>query len=286
MSTACGATDQHLQADGGGLTVDTNGNDAGAMEVSREVLPPQSICDGTHDVRFSVRVLGGRPAAFTGTLYDLGSDFLFIDGGCRYWVSKPTDRGDDLAIWREYRTGSVSPADLAWIESSVDYGRAFPGSSCLRTGAADAGYLEFWDGNRALYCGGDTDIRPSSDVRERLWTSGAPVTGAVRIEVGQVMRPALDGRQYDWPLMESPASFSVPYAKASDTGVSFLIDDSKDAAAFRALRARVIKDAEATPGYFYGLAYLSDGASAVVIRDDLPFTRKADGLWVIEAMRQ
>jgi hypothetical protein len=66
---------------------------------------PSRICDGSGSIRLAYRSSApGRVVDYTAVLSELGYDFLYVDGGCHYWIQDPgtPNSQDDYRMWRSY----------------------------------------------------------------------------------------------------------------------------------------------------------------------------------------
>jgi hypothetical protein len=93
---ACSHSGGSSMTDGSGFST----ADGGVSSLGRR------ICDGSQGIRFMYRVEGdvSREPAVASILYELGSDFLFVDGTCHFFVMAPSSVsyfvGDPLSAWR------------------------------------------------------------------------------------------------------------------------------------------------------------------------------------------
>jgi hypothetical protein len=243
----------------------------------------RKICDGSHDIRFMYRIEvdASREPAFSAILYELGSDFLYVDGTCHYWVMAPSSIsatvGDPLSAWRPYREGLLSAAQETQLHDMVGYNDIVAdGPSCVSSSVIDAAPTTIWDGTDIHICSGtlkNTDV--GWPLRPQLYASGAPLGGAFRIEVGQ--EPVSDQKMYPWPLAQGPTAYEIPDGQALMVGQGKVVSDASDTAALRALRDEFVSDSTGVADFF-GLILLVPKGWVLAARDELPFAQQ-NGLW-------
>lgn len=239
------------------------------------------ICDGSDEVRLAVRVMAkpGRVRAYNQPLYELGTSFLYVDGRCHYWVQAPAV-DDSYALWRGYREGVLSEEQEGRLHDLASYNDVSRGIRCEGALATDGSPLAVWDGRGERYCNGQADVEIDWPMRTELYELGTELSGPMRIEVGQDAVPPDKAVVYDWPLAASPEAYEISYGDAlSGFGRSKLVSDPADTAALRALRDRFLSGVLATPGYYFGVVYVTPRGYAMSMRDHLPFTHAEDGLW-------
>src|SRR5690242_4175401 len=61
------------------------GTDAARGDAASSVVRP--ICDGSKEIRFAVRIMGGGTQRPPSMMTNLGIAYLYIRGDCRYWVN-------------------------------------------------------------------------------------------------------------------------------------------------------------------------------------------------------
>jgi hypothetical protein len=211
-------------------------------------------------------------------LHELGYEFLYVDGHCHYWVNEPSTVVDDYRAWRPYREGVLTTEQEMALHDVVSYDDPGRRPSCIPLATTDVPLIELWDAIDAATCRGNLEGPPDWPMRAELFAKGRNMMAAMRIVVGKEPAPA-DAPRYPWVLDDPPDSYVVDYARGLMTGQSKAVVDVAQASALRLLRAQVVDDATKAPGYFYGIIYLDRPGLALVIRDDLPFTIRADGLW-------
>jgi len=250
-----------------------NGNDSG---VSRR------ICDGSSEIRFAFSYGDDRSPETTSVLYDLGGDYLYVDGTCHYWVDNPSIIPDEYRDWRAPREGILTTEQEVALQAAVGYNDFSQAPACPSLiGVADASVARMWDGERVHLCPGGLDAAPDWPMRTELYSAAYPVQGPMRIKVSTVPVDDKD-LKYEWPLGDPVATYLVDYRDRK----SFRIGDAAEVEALRLLRERVIADATQTPGYFPGFIEILPGDDiptpgqgyALAVRDDLPFT-DSDGQW-------
>jgi hypothetical protein len=242
------------------------------------------ICDGSTEVRFVFSNLpGGMPEPAIQSLYDLGGDFLYVDGSCHYWVAQPGSIQDEYRLWRSTRAGVLNPTQEAILHAAVAYdGEISTVLTCTDVeGAQDVDIARIWNGRRVYRCDGDLEIPPDWPLRDELYAAGAPVDGPVRIQLSKVAVSEIE-LKYASPLGDSPSNYIVE----GEGALSFRIDEPDAVRALRQLREEAIDNASQTPGYFRGYIAILPGDDvlapgegyALAVRDELPFT-DADGQW-------
>jgi hypothetical protein len=274
-SLGCGA------AEGG--VPDGAGDGSAAASSGAEAMPDDStqasserrICDGSAGIRLAMYYGGGGPfSPYISVFFDLGTDFLYVDGSCHYWAQPFADQ---YYLWRPYREGVLTPADEQRLHDAVGYD-GFPADTCVpRTPVYDGATASVWDGRSFRSCADDM-FDGSGPLRAELYDAATPLTGPMRIQLGKgwyTERPLV----YDWPLAAPIDQFAIePGDKRS-----FRIDDVEDTTALRSLRDRVIQDSEASSSHFTDLISIrsSQGNESyfMSLRDELPFVG-ADGTWV------
>jgi len=266
-------------------------HDGGSLDTTSGVLPVDAvgsdrpsvsrrICDGSSSIRLAYRVYvpTGREPAFTAVLWELGSDFLYVDGGCHYWVQEPS-LSDKYKPWRTYREGILTAAQETALHDLVWYDDVASGASaCVGPLAVDASPIQLWDGATVHVCNGNLQVAADWPMRSALFAAGSSMTGSVRVEVGQNPYPD-DAKIYAWPLEAAPATYEIQYAQSTSAGQSSLITDAAEVDALRTLRDQAIADATVAPGHFYDAICVQPKGWVIAVRDDLPFTNRSDGLW-------
>jgi hypothetical protein len=237
------------------------------------------ICDGSDDIRLAVSVTGGGlNMAFTTVLYELGYEFLYVDGHCHYWMNEPSAANDMYYAWRPFRQGVLTAAQEMSLHAVTSYDDLSLGPTCTPTETFDASSLQFWDGRSTSICSGNLNAAIDWPLRTELFAAANAANGAMRIVVGRYPVPP-DPHIYPWVLANPPESYAIDYAVGLQAGKSTLIADAAEATALRSLRTQVISDATVAPGFFYGVIYVAPSGYVLAMRDDLPFTRPSDGLW-------
>jgi hypothetical protein len=214
---------------------------------------------------------------FTSVLYELGNDFLYVDGACHYWTSQSLPVHDEYHAWRPYREGVLTSTQERQLHDAVRYDE-FPSQRCrVEPAVADGGSTFLWDG-REMYSCLDWSVPAPWPLRTELYDAATAVTGPMRIQAG---RNTIGDRQvvYEWPLDTAIDQYLIEYGATA----SFRVDDAAAVTALRALRDRAVIDAAAAPGYFSGVIAIGPrerGESYVLsVRDELSFV-DADGAWL------
>jgi hypothetical protein len=218
-------------------------------------------------------------------LFEMGLDFLYVDGHCHYWVQgPPADTANPtvgyyIGIYQPYREGGLTVEQEQSLHDAVGYDDfAASGPTCPTTSVSDPTAIELWDGKRVHVCFG----RPAGvdvywPMRLELFNRGTPMNGDLRIEVGRESVP--DGRTiYPWPLAAPPMDYAVSDLQSTTSGRSTLISDPQDKAALRSLREELLTELS-TSGYFFGIILVEPKGYVLALRDHLPFANPADGLW-------
>jgi hypothetical protein len=241
---------------------------------------PRRICDGSDDIRlaYSVPVNPTRVLAFTADLYELGAEFLYVDGHCHYWMREPLP-ADRFGAWRAYREGELTAAQEAELHDAVSYDDFTAGAPpCMGPLAQDASPTLLWDGRMTHTCRGILQAPADWPMRIELARSTTPMTGPMRVMVGsQSVSPGAP--IYPWPLAGTPASYEIDYAASMRFGVSTLVTDPAELAALRGLRDRAIADGITSPGLFQGAINVEPSGTVISMRDDVPFANQSGGLW-------
>jgi hypothetical protein len=276
-SLGCGAAEDRAPDDLEDGSVPANSLQDNSPNESSPAIIERRICDGSADIRLAIGYGGGGPPApYTSVLSELGYDFLYVDGGCRYWAHKPLSASDEYYLWRPYREGVLTPADEQRLHDAVNYD-GVPADTCApRMAVFDAGAGFFWDGQEFRSCADDA-FDDSGPLRAELYDKATAVAGPMRIQVGKDSYP--NARVvYEWPLDPPIDQFVTEYGELR----SFRIDGHAAATALRTLRERAIADAEVSSGYFLGVIPIrlteGDQTYFMSLRDELPFVG-TDGSW-------
>jgi hypothetical protein len=239
------------------------------------------ICDGSSTIRFAFAFAIGSFEYQASVLYDLGLDFLYVDGTCHYWIDEPSIVPDEYKYWRPVREGTLTQEQEAALHEAVGYDDLSKAPVCGVTAAVDVSPAMMWNGERTYKCTGDLVAPPGWPLRPDLYSVGSAVDGPMRMKVS-VVPVGTNDLQYEWPLAGPIANYLVDY----DSEASFRIDDRAEANALRSLRERLIADATQTPGYYRGHIGILPGSDvlepgqgyALAVRDELPFT-DGNGKW-------
>jgi hypothetical protein len=235
-----------------------------------------SICDGSTSIRLAFRV-----SAATGSvalLNELGWEFLYVDGTCRYWVNEPSIVVDDYRMWRPFRTGILTERQERAVRAATSYHNLASEPKCMTTGNSDEPTIQLWDGIRSQLCRGDLGVAPDWPIRTELYNGGVALSDGMRVVVERQTVPA-DAHVYPWGLAKPPETYLVDYSEALMPGRSALVVDATDAQVLRTARDNAISDALVAPGFFYGVIPIAQTDFVMVLRDHLPFCRPSDGLW-------
>lgn len=249
--------------------------DASVENESSLAHDERRICDGSAGIRLALGSwIGGMPYPYTSVLSELGYDFLYVDGNCRYWAHAPQSAADEYHLWRPYREGTLTPADERRLHDAVSYDG--PQAACPpKITVPDASQTFLWDGREFRSCA-DDGVDGSRPLRAELYAAATAVTGPMRIQVGENFYSDLDAPVfYEWPLGTSIDQFVLDSGEVR----SFRVDDLEAAAALRALREQAIAAAKLSSGSLLVIAIGSpEGRYFMAVRDELPFVG-ADGFW-------
>jgi hypothetical protein len=270
-----------------GTTIDIDGGTPGDGSMTGDgsttgdaAAAPRRICDGSDGIRLAhwFPVDPTRVPAFTAELYELGTEFLYVDGHCHYWMQEPqtTDR---FGNWRAYREGQLTAAQETALHDAVSYDDFTAGAPLCKGPLSQDGSPErLWDGRTVYSCNGILQAPVDWPMRIELAATTAPMTGPMRVMVG--LEDVGPGAPiYAWPLAGTPAEYQIDYAASMDFGLSTLVTDAAEVAALRSLRDRAIADGIAAPGHFYDAIYVEPDGTVMSMRDEVPFANRAGGLW-------
>ena len=235
-------------------------------------------CDGTGGIRRAIAVSGqvGRALSYSAVQLELGYQYIYVDGTCRYWVS-PTWSGGSLAVWGAIHEGVLTSEEASQIGNSIRYGDtgAFSTQCPSSTSVHDSPPIYLYNGEQVEVCWPDAELIQSALLQwnklfPSLYSRGTPVDGALRIEVGISSVLPTWVPTYSWPIESSIEDFVVDPQFANAVGVSFKIEDAASVAALLSLRSQFIKDCESLNTAGRGIP-LSAGYS-LFMREELPFT--------------
>jgi hypothetical protein len=99
------------------------------------------ICDGSSGLKFGtwIEMDPSRIAPASSVLYELGSDWLYIDGQCRYWAHVNDQSAGD---WKPAREGVLSEAEAKSVAADFFYSD-WPTLSGLWVGLPTQGSTSF-----------------------------------------------------------------------------------------------------------------------------------------------
>ncbi|GEM_PF-2200868 len=206
------------------------------------------ICDGSQVLRMAL-VLTGGGLLETELFREVGFNYLYVRGDCRYWALDQVGRPP----WQDTRTGVLTLEQEEALSRSLLYDRwpelegKYPAG-----GYYDAGFLMAYDGKHAIWCRCDTEITGPAELSdgtfttnveswwEELWTQGDPIDGgALRVILTKIERatPVDTCAQPAWPFAWDPDEIAVPQESSSgEWGQSARIDDPVRVDEFRMLR--------------------------------------------------
>jgi hypothetical protein len=98
----------------------TDRQDASARQMDAAAVS-RRICAGSSSIRFAYAFPASSFEYQTSVLYDLGSDFLYVDGACHYWVDEPSITPDEYKYWRAVREGTLTQDQEAALHAAVGY---------------------------------------------------------------------------------------------------------------------------------------------------------------------
>jgi hypothetical protein len=222
--------------------------------------PPSGrrICDGSSGLRFATRIpVTGNVDLLASLQYELGENFVFIDGTCHYWAMA-WGNTDPLGQWGAIHDGVLDEnTERALVADSLYGDWDNLAGAWGSTDTFDAGLIVFHDRMQAISCVSPCDKPgPTDDAArfgqvqhlygiqqtwvEKLYQQAAPSTGPMRISVFAQRDNAYPGVQrVPWPLgvgldtvVDDPLSAGV--------GRSHLIDAPGDTASLRDLRRKLV----------------------------------------------
>jgi hypothetical protein len=287
LAVACGSVKVPGRNGAGGDAGTSADEQAGSAGDAARIV--RRICDGSSDIRFAFAYMStGSVQTFTDELYELGVDFLYVDGTCHYWVREPSFRQDEYRYWRGYREGTLAEDEERQLHDLVGYDEVAPNGPLARAcsgtfGMFDAPVARLWDGEHVQGCNGNPDLSPDWPLRDQFYDEGSPLAGPMRIEVGLDAVPTVYKHVYEWPLSRPPNDYWSDYDAPKSIGVT----DPEEADALRRLRDQAFADFEANPNSFFGLIIteppnfvppMPGQTVDMSMRDELPFTDE-NGQW-------
>jgi hypothetical protein len=275
--------DAALSGSDSGFKAQPSANTPADASLDVSTAPSRRICDGSDGIRLAYWVGGGgQQAAYTAVLHELGYEFLYVDGHCHYWVrdpgGSPGPPNPDLLPFREGDLTSAQESILHDLVSYDDFARSAPACPPANSGVFDASTAVLWDGVKRHDCYAGWHVDAAWPMRSELFSSGSPMTGPMRVEVGQDS-VADSATIYPWPLIAPIAGYEVPVAKSWSAGQSVLVSDPTDAGALRHLRDQAVANTN-YPQSSQSTICVQPRGYVMAMREDLPFTRRSDGLWV------
>jgi hypothetical protein len=198
-------------------------------------------------------------------MYELGSNWLYVDGQCNYWVHA----GDAQAgSWFPVRRGRLNEQEAgriaadfryeSWEDVAGRWGEEQP---------IDGSWTVFFDGTRSVSCFGACERPAEGQDRRRFDLVRAMVTRqrslveelygrSMNIDSGQMRLLTYSGRDpvegsdltprtavsVEWPLTQSitDVAVSVEDAFSRGYGESFLVAGDMDTSALRAVRRQFL----------------------------------------------
>jgi len=279
--------------DGGAAEAGIDGadvaSDGGSHEVPDavdEMAPdgPTDICSGATGltlIYYRDPTLSSVPPG-SQVVRENGMSFLFMDGGCHYWVF-----GASSSELEETRSGALSAADAAALAADLSYaewpslaGRYRP-SSVLFDGAWDV----LNNGSQSVACVAQCswDEAPpqlksiydkATAWLRRLHEMGSPLDTWMRVASVDLTSafPTWAYKVAPWSLTVPVTSLELPYNGPILRGTSFRVDGS-DAIALRSLRKAQAAEAynPAFVGTFIPVRSTDGRLFGVYARDGLPF---------------
>jgi hypothetical protein len=256
------------------------GDEAGEAGETGEDQEPEAICDGSEDLRLGMRGGGGWIFGL-GVRVQLGRDFLYVRGDCRYWVQPgelPPAGEVDMV-----RAGTLDEAQAQALAEQLHYGLwAGVAGHYGDNDTQDGNTVTIFDQDETLSCYGACPEAPDfvhdltverQALLDELWAGGEAVEGPLRVAAA-ALDEGVQVSAVEWTVAELDlASIAVPIEDAYTGDPSVLIDDPNTVAALRAFRDAHI---QAMAEDFYvdagGIVYAFD------LRDVLPVEAAEGGI--------
>lgn len=260
-------------ADAGPATRDAASTDAAGTDAAGTIVDAattEPICDGSPDMRLGITAGGGFVVSTYMFTNPYGSQFLFVDGQCRYYASVDYMQG--------IATGTLSSAQAQQLAADIGWSMLPAWSTYSDTQCPDAGASIIMQPSYAVTCiCGCQDMGPPGlavamtkalEWVENLNTQGTRSTGAVSAIAGTV--DAVSGVELAWPLDRSIAD--IPDLVQQDVnifagGSGARFEDPVEASALRDLRSAAVDQVMSAQT----IPVIDDGQPYVVFaRDELP----------------
>jgi prepilin-type processing-associated H-X9-DG protein len=275
QSVACSSSSaEGVDASGGaGEAANADGATAGRS---------QELCDGSESIRLQYTNGGGFGARYSGFLHPLGSQYLFVDGHCRFWVS--TD------VWLGTRVGTLTTEQASALEARLGYAEFDAIDGDWETAGCFDGptwTVEAGGARISCYCGCFDDDVPAEvlemgeaidEVAAALWVDGTDYDGPLRVAAEEITQSVQDDQlHFDWQTWPLAASITAATFGADtsthDPMAGMPINDPAEREAARALRTEYVSSHGTIPSTDDGfLPVTADGAYyAVLMRDVVPW---------------
>lgn len=207
----------------------------------------RKVCDGSSSIRLAVQAMPGRvDPDGSAVQVENGRQFLFVDGGCRYWVqthlsSTAVHTGVLDANQEEALTRGLRYRSWEWLKGNWQGEQSYK----------DWGAIYFWDASHTVACHdgcqmpttpvGFRDVLAYWDeknVVDTLWKAGTPVQGG-GVRFLMVAATTSTPTPLDWPLEQPAEDFLVPVDEVFSLrpGDSRLVDKPDEVQKLRDLRA-------------------------------------------------
>lgn len=238
--------------------------------------------------------------------YELGHEYLYVRGDCRYWVADVSE--SNLRTWKVSYTGVLTEATEEQLSRELLFERWDELDGLYLGPGNPGGYeVQYFDGvsliRCELGCSSDVDapqvLKDLSQVgREwilRLQHEGTPMnlTDPMRVDILQVTSPKLVSDEpcaLEWPFTLDPKT--VSRLVDEPLGRSVLVSDAEVSTQMRALRDQYLAGKE-PPGtcnlplmdsqFFFYEAGAPNVAFSVWMRDHIPLEPPEGGVLFPEA---
>lgn len=233
-----------------------------------EVPNPQTICDGSSDLRLMYSLGGGFVSPLDAFTNPYGSTFFAIDGECHFYASKDYDAG--------IYAGQLAGQEAARLELDLAFQHiaSWKGSYGPQCADGSTGLLIAQSGRYGCTCGCDgapagarSAMAQAQPWVNRLTSVGKPLDAGMRALAYATPDPA-PAKVFDWPLSRAPADIDGLVASDNGVGEGAHIEAGPDAMALRKLRADV-KAAQGSALVIY-VRVSTAKVYRLYLRDELP----------------
>jgi hypothetical protein len=235
-----------------------------------EAPTPQTLCDGSSDIRLSFNVAGGFLSPTDGFTHPYGFTFFVIDGQCHYYASTDYMQG--------VYAGKLSQTDAGMLQRDLAFGHIadWKGSYGLQCADGSTESLAVQAGRFGCTCGCDgapagvtAAMAETRNWLNQLVLAGKLLDAELRAIASEYVGP-MPPSVFDWPLSRAPADIEGLVAhNMTAVGDGALFAAGPDAAALRELRKRAIEQQPGTR-----VIYVRSGSPAKIydlfMRDELP----------------